>query len=162
MKNLVMEYLFYIQGVHAVRVELDQNGKWGDVEYYDIGKERFVSDWRMVHLIKGSKDCKKVNALRFWEHIATINYERVRIGIDPVSKHKDFRYFIQDGFAVRAKYDHLTKRFSCERYNPYGNGFEKNDRLLKNLYNTDFCTEISLRNFWAFIAKTKYNMFSVN
>ena len=45
-------------------MELDRQGKWDEVERYDLSKQDFVSDWRMAKLIE-KEHFKKVNAINF-------------------------------------------------------------------------------------------------
>lgn len=156
-----MGYLYYIQGVHSVRVELDRQGKTNDVERYDIAKQDFVSDWRMLKFME-KEHFKEVNAIHFWANIATNNYEQVKLNIDPSLNRKDFQYFITQGFAVRLRHNYRDKRVTCERYDPYGKGFVKNWVLLAEIFNPDLSTEVTCKTFWEFIAKSKYNVFSAN
>ncbi len=156
-----MGYVYYIQGVHSVRVELDRQGKWDDVERYDLSKQDFVSDWRMAKLIE-KEHFKKVNAINFWEHIAINSYENVKLNIDPSLNRRDFQYFITQGFAVRLRHDYRNKRVTCERYDPYAHGFVKRWVLIAEIFNPELSTEVTCKSFWEFIAKSKYNVFSAN
>ncbi len=157
-----MEYLFYIQGVHAVRVELDSDGEWDEVERYDLEKRDFVSDWRMVKRINDDMDCQKVSPIRFWEYIALLNvnikpkYEKYKF------KRKEYEYFIQGIYAIRVKLDDKEKPVFCERYDHYEKGFIKYETVPNQLYEPLLCTKVSVTHFWKFIAKCKYNKFSLN
>ena len=64
-----MKYLYYIQGVHAVRVFMIDEMIMG-VERYDKKRPGFVSDFKILKRINDDMDTKKISVKEFWEYIA--------------------------------------------------------------------------------------------
>lgn len=63
-----MEYIFYIQGIHAVRVGLE-DGIIETVERFDFSMGDFVSDFKLINRINDNLDCKKVSEKEFCQYI---------------------------------------------------------------------------------------------
>jgi len=64
-----MKYLYYIQGVHAVRVSLEDDIIM-EVERYDKKRLGFVSDFKTLKRINDDMETQKVSLKEFWEYIA--------------------------------------------------------------------------------------------
>ncbi len=155
----MMEYLYYIQGVHPVRVELDEDGDWDEVERYDRDKGDFVSDWRMSKRINDDMDCQKVSAVTFWEYIALLHADQKH---ENKPRRLDYNYYIQGVFAVRAKLDFEGNILYCQVYDHYKKGFIEENKYLNRLDEPFYCTKVSIEHFWTFIAKYPYRSLSEN
>ena len=156
----MMDYLYYIQGVHPVRVELDEDGDWDEVERYDRDKDDFVSDWRMSKRINDDMDCQKVSAIRFWEYIALIHANSPKQ--KTTFERTDYDHYIQGVFAVRVRLDFEGKPLYSQVYDHFKHGFIEENKYLKRLDEPLYCTKVSIKHFWEFIAKYRYRQFSDN
>lgn len=64
-----MKYLYYIQGIHAVRVSMEY-GTVMEVERYDKKRLGFVSDFKILKRINDDMDTQKISLREFWEYVA--------------------------------------------------------------------------------------------
>ena len=63
-----MEYRYYIQGVHPMRLGIE-NDILLECKRYDFYKDEFVSDFLKMYRIEEDLDCKKVSEKAFWEYV---------------------------------------------------------------------------------------------
>ncbi len=64
-----MKYLYYIQGVYAVRVFMIDEMIMG-VERYDKKRLGFVNDFKILKRINDDMDTQKISLKEFWEYVA--------------------------------------------------------------------------------------------
>lgn len=157
-----MKYLYYIQGVHPVRVELDEDGEWDEVDRYDRDKRDFVSDWRMVKRINDDMDCQKVSVIAFWEYIALIRANSPSCDNEAKNKRAEYDHYIQGAFAVRVRLDFEGRPLYSQVYDHYKFGFMDENKYMKRLHEPFYCTKVSMTHFWEFIAKNRCRKFSEN
>jgi len=63
-----MKYRYYIQGVHPMRLGIENNILL-ECKRYDFYKDAFVSDFLKLYRIADDMDCTKVTEKEFWEYV---------------------------------------------------------------------------------------------
>lgn len=64
-----METYYYIQGIHPVRIIMDEDMTIESCHRFDFETGELLMDMSMVMRVENDLDCQRISEYKFWEYI---------------------------------------------------------------------------------------------